>query len=259
MKTAHAHLNISEVEWEALMEVFQASFDHFECLNRNRPSFLPSSPGRRLTSWSNRELTRLSRDPSASPKYTDIIEPFRYSPKEGAWLAVCVGVRGSDHKPPTDVGRERCVGETTARPAVPGHHTQVSRPSAMNALAIIPTFNERENLPTVVQAVLSHDDFKVLVVDDDSSDGTGEIADELTSRFSPRVEVSIDLVHEVSAARILRALPTHLPRIAISFANWTPTYPTTPRTCPSSWQGSRAVTSSSARGMWRAGQSRTGR
>ena len=59
----------------------------------------------------------------------------------------------------------------------------------MNALAIIPTFNERENLPTVVQAVLSHDDFKVLVVDDDSSDGTGEIADELTSRFSPRVEV----------------------------------------------------------------------
>ena len=30
MKTAHAHLNISEVEWEALMEVFQASFDHFE-------------------------------------------------------------------------------------------------------------------------------------------------------------------------------------------------------------------------------------
>ncbi len=30
MKTTHADLNISEVEWEALMEVFQASFDSFE-------------------------------------------------------------------------------------------------------------------------------------------------------------------------------------------------------------------------------------
>ncbi len=30
MKMAHADLNISEVEWEALIEVFQASFDQFE-------------------------------------------------------------------------------------------------------------------------------------------------------------------------------------------------------------------------------------
>ena len=30
MKTAHASLNITEVEWQALMEVFQASFDKFE-------------------------------------------------------------------------------------------------------------------------------------------------------------------------------------------------------------------------------------
>ncbi len=30
MKTTHADLNITEVEWEALIEVFQASFDAFE-------------------------------------------------------------------------------------------------------------------------------------------------------------------------------------------------------------------------------------
>ena len=30
MKTTHANLNITEVEWEALMEVFHASFDAFE-------------------------------------------------------------------------------------------------------------------------------------------------------------------------------------------------------------------------------------
>ena len=30
MKTAHANLNITEAEWQALMEVFHASFDAFE-------------------------------------------------------------------------------------------------------------------------------------------------------------------------------------------------------------------------------------
>ena len=59
----------------------------------------------------------------------------------------------------------------------------------MNVLAIIPTYNERENLPVVVQAVLAHDDFKALVVDDQSPDGTGEAADELGSRFPGRVDV----------------------------------------------------------------------
>ena len=59
----------------------------------------------------------------------------------------------------------------------------------MNALAIIPTYNERENLPVVVQAVLAHDDLTVLVVDDHSPDGTGQVADELRSRFPGRVDV----------------------------------------------------------------------
>ena len=59
----------------------------------------------------------------------------------------------------------------------------------MNALAIIPTYNERKNLPVVVPAVLAHDNLTVLVVDDHSPDGTGEVADELRSRFPGRVDV----------------------------------------------------------------------
>lgn len=54
-------------------------------------------------------------------------------------------------------------------------------------LVIVPTYNERENLPEIVPAILAEDDrIDVLVVDDDSPDGTGEIADRL-SRDDDRV------------------------------------------------------------------------
>lgn len=48
------------------------------------------------------------------------------------------------------------------------------------ALVVMPTFNERENLERVVSGVrhLGHD---VLVVDDASPDGTGELADDLAA------------------------------------------------------------------------------
>jgi dolichol-phosphate mannosyltransferase len=58
-----------------------------------------------------------------------------------------------------------------------------------SALVIIPTFNERQNLPKLVPAVLAQDDrLEVLIVDDASPDGTGEIADEIARRES-RVHV----------------------------------------------------------------------
>ncbi|MGQ9630793.1 MAG: polyprenol monophosphomannose synthase [bacterium] len=59
----------------------------------------------------------------------------------------------------------------------------------MRALVIIPTYNERENIETVVSKVLEAvDSVHVLIVDDNSPDGTGEIADELSRRDS-RVHV----------------------------------------------------------------------
>jgi dolichol-phosphate mannosyltransferase len=59
----------------------------------------------------------------------------------------------------------------------------------MKALVIIPTYNERENLPRIVPAILGQgESFHVLVVDDNSPDGTGAIADELAAADS-RVNV----------------------------------------------------------------------
>ncbi len=59
----------------------------------------------------------------------------------------------------------------------------------MNVLAVIPTYNERDNLPDLVRAVLAHPGCSVMVVDDGSPDGTGELADGLAGEFPGRVEV----------------------------------------------------------------------
>ncbi len=56
-------------------------------------------------------------------------------------------------------------------------------------LIIIPTYNERVNLPQIIPAVLLQDPrIEVLVVDDNSPDGTGQLADELAAA-DPRVHV----------------------------------------------------------------------
>jgi dolichol-phosphate mannosyltransferase len=55
------------------------------------------------------------------------------------------------------------------------------------ALVIVPTYNERENIAKLIDAVLEQDQrLEVLVVDDGSPDGTGAIVDELAAR-NPRV------------------------------------------------------------------------
>jgi len=59
----------------------------------------------------------------------------------------------------------------------------------VEALIIIPTYNERENIERVVGDLLALDlsmDLDVLVVDDNSPDGTGEIVEEWSKR-EPRV------------------------------------------------------------------------
>jgi dolichol-phosphate mannosyltransferase len=56
-------------------------------------------------------------------------------------------------------------------------------------LVVVPTYNERDNLPLLVEGVLAHDGFRMLVVDDGSPDGTGAIADALAEKHPGRIEV----------------------------------------------------------------------
>ena len=59
----------------------------------------------------------------------------------------------------------------------------------MNVLVVVPTYNERENLPLLVRGVLAHPGFRMLVVDDGSPDGPGAIADALAAEHPGRIEV----------------------------------------------------------------------
>lgn len=58
-------------------------------------------------------------------------------------------------------------------------------------MVVIPTYNEAENLPTMAGELLALDlpGLAILIVDDNSPDGTGEIADELTQRHLDRMHV----------------------------------------------------------------------
>ena len=62
-------------------------------------------------------------------------------------------------------------------------------PSGGGVLVVIPTYDERDNLPTVVRRLhAAVPDAHVLVVDDASPDGTGDVADELAAG-DPRIKV----------------------------------------------------------------------
>jgi dolichol-phosphate mannosyltransferase len=53
-----------------------------------------------------------------------------------------------------------------------------------DTLVIIPTYNEKENIEAIIRAVFSEEkDFDILVVDDNSPDGTSKIVEKLTKDF----------------------------------------------------------------------------
>ncbi|MDQ7027407.1 MAG: polyprenol monophosphomannose synthase [Anaerolineae bacterium] len=58
-------------------------------------------------------------------------------------------------------------------------------------MVVLPTYNEKENLADIVNALLklNMQQFSILVVDDNSPDGTGQIADDLAQQYQGRVHV----------------------------------------------------------------------
>ncbi len=59
-----------------------------------------------------------------------------------------------------------------------------------DALVIIPTYNEKENICAIIEAVLAQEKaFDVLVVDDNSPDGTGTLVKSAQKQFGDRVQL----------------------------------------------------------------------
>jgi dolichol-phosphate mannosyltransferase len=60
----------------------------------------------------------------------------------------------------------------------------------VRAVAVIPTYNERENLPLLVKKIREHaPQLDLLVVDDNSPDGTGQLAEDLGRASNGRMAV----------------------------------------------------------------------
>jgi dolichol-phosphate mannosyltransferase len=60
----------------------------------------------------------------------------------------------------------------------------------MRIAVVIPTYNEAENLPKLIPAIFALPlELIVLIVDDNSPDGTGRLADELSTEYSGRMSV----------------------------------------------------------------------
>jgi dolichol-phosphate mannosyltransferase len=58
-----------------------------------------------------------------------------------------------------------------------------------SALVLVPTYNERANLPVVIEELMRHAGVRVMVIDDGSPDGTGALADQLASAHPGRIDV----------------------------------------------------------------------
>jgi dolichol-phosphate mannosyltransferase len=59
----------------------------------------------------------------------------------------------------------------------------------VRALVIVPTYNERDNLPVAIEELLAVPGVHVMVVDDSSPDGTGEIANAIAAAHRACVSV----------------------------------------------------------------------
>lgn len=59
----------------------------------------------------------------------------------------------------------------------------------MNAVVVVPTYNERDNLPQLLTGLLQYPALKVLIVDDKSPDGTGQMAEAIAREHPGRIDV----------------------------------------------------------------------
>jgi dolichol-phosphate mannosyltransferase len=67
--------------------------------------------------------------------------------------------------------------------------TDIRPPDRRSALVCLPTYDERDNVVPITEAILAATpDVDVLIIDDNSPDGTGQLADAIAAR-EPRVKV----------------------------------------------------------------------
>lgn len=80
---------------------------------------------------------------------------------------------------------------TTHSSGAPSSHTHQDQPEGQRITAVVPTYNEAANLPDLTHRLfgLGLPNFKMIVVDDGSPDGTGQVAEHLSVQLGGHIEV----------------------------------------------------------------------
>ncbi|MCQ4045001.1 polyprenol monophosphomannose synthase [Streptantibioticus rubrisoli] len=103
---------------------------------------------------------------------------------------------------------------TTTTPQAVPTTTALRRPvqlppqwSGIPLTVVMPTYNEAENLPGMAERLMALDlpGLRLLVVDDNSPDGTGEVAERLAERYNEPDRTRISVLHRTAKDGLGRA------------------------------------------------------
>ena len=96
-------------------------------------------------------------------------------------------------------------------------------------LVIIPTYNELENIKKIVEMTFENKAFDILVVDDSSPDGTGELVLELIQNLSKRLFLERRKRKDGLGKAYIHGLKWALERNTTIFLKWMLIYRMTPK------------------------------
>lgn len=100
-----------------------------------------------------------------------------------------------------------------------------------DSLVIIPTYNEIENVEAIIKAVFAlHKKFHVLIVDDNSPDGTSEKVRELQNTFGDSLFLETRIEKSGLGTAYIHGFKWAIDRSMIIFLRWMPIFPITPKT-----------------------------
>jgi len=60
---------------------------------------------------------------------------------------------------------------------------------AMKTFVVLPTYNESENIEKMIEAIMKNREIRLIVVDDNSPDRTGKLADYMANEYKKRIHV----------------------------------------------------------------------